>query len=120
MARITLKNNLEGKDVKVREGNAGVTRELATLKPGKSFVIHNDPNATYREYIIITLPDKTKLRVLTSDDFAEFKEISIFEDGGKYDWMGTVSRTPAPAVEDAGAAQTGPIKRFLHKFGIKL
>lgn len=83
MARITLKNNLEGKDVKVREGNAGVTRELATLKPGKSFVIHNDPNATYREYIIITLPDKTRLRVLTSDDFAEFREISIFEEGGK-------------------------------------
>lgn len=101
---------MEGKDVKIREGNAGNTRALCTLKPGCTFDIHNDKNATYREYIFITFPDNTKLRVLTSDDFAEFKEISVFEVDGKYDWMGTTER-PDPA-------QGGPIKRFLHRIGL--
>lgn len=110
MTKITLKNDLKEKDVKIREGNAGITRELTTLKPGKTFDIHNDPNATYREYIFITFPDNTKLKVLTSDDFAEYTEISIFEEDGKYDWMGTAKRT--------NPAKGGLIQRFLHKIGL--
>jgi len=110
MKKITLKNDMEDKDVKIREGNAGSTRELCTLKPGGKYDIHNDPNATYREYIFIALPDNTKLRVLTSDDFAEYTEISVFEEDGKYDWMGTAKRRDP--------AQGGPIVRFLHKLGL--
>lgn len=110
MTKITLKNDLKGKDVKIREGNAGITRELCILKPEKTFDIPYDKNATYREYIFITFPDNTTLRVLTSDDFAEFKEISVFEEGGKIDWMGTAER-PDPA-------QGGLIRRFLHTLGL--
>jgi hypothetical protein len=110
MTKITLKNELKGKDVKIREGNAGSTRELCILKPDKTFDIYYDKNATYREYFFITNPDNTKLRVLTSDDFAEYKEISIFEEGGEVDWMGTAER-PDPA-------QDGPIRRFLSKLGL--
>jgi hypothetical protein len=110
MPKITLKNDLKGKDVKIREGNHGSTRELCTLKPGLTHDIRNDKNATYREYIFITLPDNTKLRVLTSDDFAEFTEISVFEEGGKIDWMGTTERSHS--------AQGGAIRRLLHKIGL--
>lgn len=115
MTKITLRNDLEGKEVKIREGNAGSTRELCTLKPGRTFDIHKDPNATYREYIFITLPDNTKLRVLTSDDFAEFKKISIYEEDGKYDWMDTAERKSAPG----GTAQGGLFKRIFRKIGLQ-
>jgi hypothetical protein len=109
MTKITLKNDT-GKNVKITEGNAGSTRKLCTLEPGRTFDITNDKNATYREYFFITLPDNNTLRVLTSDDFDEYKEISIFEEGGKVDWTGTAQR-PDPA-------QGGIIKRFLHKLGL--
>ena len=42
------------------------------------------------------LPDRTRLRVLTSDDFKDFKEISIYEANGVYDWRG-VLRNGAPS-----------------------
>lgn len=109
MDRITVKNNLVGKDVKVREGNAGIVRELITLKPGGTYAIQNDPNATYREYTIITIPDNTKLRELTSDDFTDLKEISIFEENGQVDWMGTADKKPA---------ETGLLRRLRHRIGL--
>lgn len=125
MAATKLKNTLKDKEVQIREGNAGVTRLMTTLKPGASTTVRSDPNATYREYFLITLPDNSKLPTLSSDDFADYKEINIFEEGGKLDWKGTVSRRPARAVvaspveAQVGSPQPqGFIKRMLNKFGL--
>jgi hypothetical protein len=110
--KITLRNELKGKNVKVKEGNAGIFRLLTTLTPGKTYDLRHDPNATYREYILIMLPDKTELRVLSSDDFNDWKEISIYERGGEYDWMGTVPRRPAsvkPPPEEPVTEEEEPV-----------
>jgi hypothetical protein len=105
--KIILKNDLVNKKVKVTEGNAGVVRMLKTLEPGQSYKIENDSNATYREYIFITLPDESPLRVVSSDDFAEFKEISIYERDGVFDWMG-IPRVAYPAPADPAAPTPTP------------
>lgn len=130
--KITLRNDLKGKNVKVKEGNAGIFRLLTTLGPGKLYNLRHDPNATYREYILIMLPDKTELRVLSSDDFNDWKEISIYENGGTYDWMGTVPRRSAlrdahlvnPPAATESQSQTpngrGKFATLLQRFGIKL
>ncbi|KAG0581974.1 hypothetical protein KC19_3G024800 [Ceratodon purpureus] len=95
--KITLRNELpHGKNVKIKESNAGIFRALTTLQAGQSYNLKHDPHATYREYFLIMLPDRTQLRVLTSDDFNDFKEITIYEANGIYDWRG-VPRNGAPA-----------------------
>lgn len=96
--KIILKNDLpDGKNIKIKESNAGIFRNLTTLAPGHNYPLKHDLHATYREYFLIMLPDKTKLRVLTSDDFNDYKEISIYEATGVYDWRG-VPRNCSPKV----------------------
>lgn len=87
--KILLKNDLpQGKNIKIKESNAGIFRALTTLGARGVYTLKHDPHATYREYFLIMLPDKTQLRVLTSDDFNDYKEISIYEANGIYDWRG--------------------------------
>ena len=94
--KIILSNDLpQDKKIKIKESNAGIFRFLANLAPGQVCTLKHDPHATYREYFLIMLPDRTRLRVLTSDDFKDFKEISIYEANGVYDWRG-VPRNGAP------------------------
>ncbi|KAG0621492.1 hypothetical protein M758_3G024600 [Ceratodon purpureus] len=100
--KIVLKNDLEY-SVSIKEGNAGHFRQLTELGPGKTFSIRTDPNATYREYLFITLPDQTSLDVVSSDDFAEWKEIKIYEaDDKKFYWMGTKKRNSVPTTPQPG------------------
>jgi hypothetical protein len=89
MATVTLRNTLDVQ-VKVQEGNAGVyadTAELAALTG--TFALTVNPNATYREYILIILPDGTKVDPsFSSDDAADFEEIVIKKEDGKVVWEG--------------------------------
>jgi hypothetical protein len=85
MGKTTLRNN-SGSNVQVKEGNANIFRILQVLEDGKSMTIRADSTATYREYVLILLPDNKELRPLTSDDIQELDAIEIFKDNGVYDW----------------------------------
>lgn len=113
-----MKNTLKDKEVQVREGSAGVTRLVTTLNPGASTTIRSDPNATYKEYIMMTLPDNTTLPVLSSDDFADFKEIDIVEEAaGNVVWKGTTSRSTSTSEAPVSSPQPGFIRRLLNRMG---
>lgn len=117
--KIILKNDLVNKKVKVTEGNAGVIRMLKTLEPGQSYKIENDSNATYREYVFITVPDESPLRVVSSDDFADNKEISIYERDGVYDWMGIPRGASPVPVDPAPPTPTSSWKaKLLRRLGM--
>ncbi|KAG0555007.1 hypothetical protein KC19_12G136400 [Ceratodon purpureus] len=92
MGKVTVKvRNTTSINVKIQEGNAGLFVTRATLFPNKTFSLELDPNATYREYVLIRLPDNTPLQpMFSSDDVAEYKEIVIKEQAGepKYCWEG--------------------------------
>lgn len=77
----------------VQEGNAGVYSTKATLQGNGTYDLDLDKNATYREYILIKLPDQSKLEPFSSDDIAEFAEIVIEknEETGEVDWHGVRS-----------------------------
>lgn len=89
MGKVTLRNTLDV-DVKVQEGSAGVysdTAELSALKG--TYVLAVNPTATYREYILIILPDGTKVDPsFSSDDAADYEEIIIKKEDGKVVWEG--------------------------------
>jgi hypothetical protein len=89
MGKTTLTNNV-GFNVQVKEGNSNIFRNLQVLEKKKTMTIHADSSATYREYILILLPDNKKLRALTSDDIQELPAIEIFKDEvtGEVDWRG--------------------------------
>lgn len=90
--KIILWNDLKGKNVKVKEGNVGIFRLLIILGLGKLYNFCYDLNVIYCEYIFIMFFDKIEFWVLFFDDFNDWKEISIYENGGIYDWMGIVLR----------------------------
>lgn len=86
--------------IKLREGNSRIFQDLKTVPPGERYILRLDPNATYREYVLITLPDGAKVgKRLSSDDAGMFQEIRAKlvrgSDPPKYDWEGTL--TPVPA-----------------------
>lgn len=87
MGRTTLTNNADF-NVQVKEGNSNIFRNLQVLKPGNSMTIQADSSATYREYVLILLPNNKKLRPLSSDDIQELNAIEIFKDEktGEVDW----------------------------------
>ena len=71
----------------VQEGNAGVYSTKATLQGEDTYNLDLDKNATYREYILITLPDQSRLDPISSDEIAECAEIVIEKDEkGKVSW----------------------------------
>jgi len=72
----------------VQEGNAGVYTMKVILDANGNYNLDLDQNATYREYILITLPDKSKLEAFSSDDIADVKEIVIEKDDetGEVSW----------------------------------
>lgn len=90
MATVTLRNTLDVQ-VKVQEGNAGVFSDTAELRAlTGTYGLTVNPNATYREYILIILPDSTKVDPsFSSDDVADFEEIIIKKEDGKVVWEGT-------------------------------
>lgn len=97
MQSIILKNESADVEVTVNESNAGVPRVLTKLKPGGHYSLKYNPDATYREYIFVCAGTE-QLKVVSSDDFNEYKEIKIFlnNENMKYDWVG-IRRGQAPA-----------------------
>jgi hypothetical protein len=82
----------------LKEGNAGVYRDIKTLKPLDRHTIEIDPNATYREYVVVSAPRGDKVFV-TSDDCIDNSTIKIVVDGaGKYVFE-AVSRGVTKAAE---------------------
>lgn len=87
MPRLKLRNELNGK-VRVLEGNAGVYSTKHTLPAHQCYHLDLDPNATYREYVLIVLPDDTRLEPFSSEDVLDYKEIVIKNDNSKVTWVG--------------------------------
>lgn len=91
----------------MQEGNAGVYSVKATLQGNGTYDLDLDQNATYREYILIMLPDK--LDPISSDEIAEYVEIVIERDEktGKVSWRG---------VRSQGSPLTKFFKRLFGRF----
>lgn len=79
--------NATSGDLSLKEGNAGVYRDIKLLGPKKKHVIEIDPNATYREYVVVSAPGGDKVFV-TSDDCIDNAKITILVKDGKYTFEG--------------------------------
>ncbi|KAG0601374.1 hypothetical protein M758_11G105600 [Ceratodon purpureus] len=98
MVTMKVKNSLkEEKDVNnvvnIKEGNAGVFTTKASVKPGQTYALKLDPNATYREYVLITVANVPVGKTFSSDDALEYKEIEVKKKGDQYVWEPTNSET---------------------------
>lgn len=93
----------------MQEGNAGVYTTKATLQGNGNYDLDLDHNATYREYILIMLPDNSKLEPISSDELAGFDEIVIEKDEktDKGSWRG---------VRSQGSPLTKFLKRLFGRF----
>ena len=84
----TLFVNCTDKVFELKEGNAGVFRNVATLQPRNEptknkFKINLDPNATYREYVVATGMTGEKVLV-TSDECYDSVTIKIVKKDNVY------------------------------------
>jgi hypothetical protein len=78
MVRVEVINGTE-EEIVIKEGNAGIYREVQRIRKGASLVVSVDENATYREFVCVET--KSGLTVtLTSDDCIDYSEVKI-----KYD-----------------------------------
>ena len=124
MVTVTVRNTT-GLDVKLQEGNAGVYVTRAVVKNGGTHKLSLNPNATYREYVLVRMPDNTALEpVFSSDDVVEFTEILIKKEGSEYVWQG-ISATPTPLPpppppppEVIPAPPTGLVSNVKKYFGL--
>ena len=109
MTKVMLRNTLDV-GVRLQEGSAGIysdTAELSALKG--TYVLTVNPNATYREYILLILPDGTKVeKSFSSDDVADNEEIIIKEEDGEVVWEG-IPRDDAKN----GSATENPVFKLL-------
>ncbi|KAG0582722.1 hypothetical protein M758_3G081700 [Ceratodon purpureus] len=71
--------NDTGGELSLKEGNAGVYRDIKKLAPKGTHTIEIDPNATYREYVVVSTPSGEKVFV-TSDDCIDNSTITIYVD----------------------------------------
>lgn len=83
MGRVSTKLvNKTGGEILLQEGNQHVYKAIAKLGNDKEHVITLDPNATYRDYVILTMPNMTQLESnISSDDCLEYSEIEVKRDG---------------------------------------
>lgn len=85
----------------LKEGNAGVYRDICTLQakpPNNEHSISMDPNATYREYVVAT-GIKGEVVLVTSDDCADNSTIRIVKDekdDKKYSFKGDLRNSMTP------------------------
>jgi len=83
-------------NLSLKEGNAGVYRDIKVLEAGKKHIIEIDPNATYREYVVVSTPSGNKVFV-TSDDCIDNSVITIVVEEGKYVFTAVLRDTTKPA-----------------------
>lgn len=105
--------NATGGDLILKEGNAGVYRDIKKLREGDKHVIEIDPNATYREYVVVSTPSGEKVFV-TSDDCIDNATITIVDSGGVYKFTGKPRGESTSAGEDQ-AAQGGFFSKLFKK-----
>lgn len=112
MVQTVVINDTPG-DLSLKEGNAGVYRDIKKLGSKDKHVIEIDPNATYREYVVVSNPKGDKVFV-TSDDCIDNSTISIYldEKDGVYKFTGKARGETSTPEE---GASPGLISRILRK-----
>ncbi|KAG0581240.1 hypothetical protein KC19_4G235300 [Ceratodon purpureus] len=81
MVRVEVINGT-GEEIVIKEGNAGIYREVQRIRKGGSHTVSVDENATYREFMCVET--KSGLTVtLTSDDCIDYSEVRIKYDENK-------------------------------------
>lgn len=109
MVQTEIVNETDG-NLSLKEGNAGVYRDIKVLEKGKKHIIEIDPNATYREYVVVSDPSGNKVFV-TSDDCIDNSIIKIVEEQGKY----TFKAVPRGDAKHADPGQLSIGARMLKK-----
>ena len=106
-------------DFKLKEGNAGVYRDLAVLKgvdadgqprPDGQHTVTLDLHATYREYTVVATGQKTKKRVLVSSDMCQDNSvISIIKNNstGKFETDCEARKKPGDGSQTSNHGQSG-------------
>ena len=104
--------NETGGELSLKEGNAGVYRDIKVLKANDKHVIEIDPNATYREYVVVSAPGGEKVFV-TSDDCIDNSTITIKVENGVYKFDGKLrSATTSPDEQPASNWFSKLVKKF--------
>jgi hypothetical protein len=125
--KATVKNTTSSK-VMIQQGIAGVFVEMVVLGKDEKYQLAVDINPTYREYILLTLPNNMPLEpVLSSDDIAELREILVIqqEDSDlpqlklikRGDRAYHVAAPPDAAPVSAPAQAPGRIQKFKKSVG---
>jgi len=111
MVTTEIKNGTDG-NLSLKEGNAGVYRDIKVLEPGKKHIIEIDPNATYREYVVVSTPSGNKVFV-TSDDCIDNSIITIVVRDGKYVFDAVPRGEATPADQSQGGFFGKLLKKIL-------
>ncbi|KAG0577583.1 hypothetical protein KC19_5G166300 [Ceratodon purpureus] len=118
--------NKTGGEIYLQEGNVSVYKVVAKLCNDESHVISLDPNATYRDYVFMIMPDMTQLdSSISSDDCMEYSEIKIMRSANNSYFLERVPRAsrrtsalanpaPAPGIKTS-AVGNGASKNFYQK-----
>lgn len=98
--------NKTSQSVTLKVGNNSVFTDLSVLKPGDSYKVYVDPNATYQEYYMGK--DRTGgVLLISSDDCIDNKSITIVEEANgsytlqKQSRASNANRSGSPAVSAA-------------------
>lgn len=106
--------NRTGSAVQLTMSTGGIQSQesMRPVENNAHYTICIDANATYREYWCAVQPgNRDNLVILSSDDCAEFSEVTLIARNGKYAWEGTRLRDSrrashqAPPVPANGAPQ---------------
>jgi hypothetical protein len=108
----TLFVNCTNEVFELKEGNAGVFRNVATLQPKddptkSKFKINLDPNATYREYVVATGMAGEKVLV-TSDECYDSKTIKIVKKDDVY----KAETSPRGSKSPKGGKEANDLSKF--------
>lgn len=105
--------NATNQDFTLKEGNAGVYRDITVVKPTKRHVIELDPNATYREYVVVYTGSGEK-EFITSDDCLDNSKITIQRGADDKFKFENVSRTSESTSKPpaGGGFFSGIMKKF--------
>lgn len=116
MVRTIVFNNTS-QDFTLKEGNAGVYRDIKVLASKEKHTIELDTNATYREYVVVQNTSGEK-EYITSDDCLDNSKITIVMDGTKHKFEKEARNNAdgAKKVGEASAGHHGFFSRFVKMF----
>ena len=109
--------NLSNNTIILKEGNAGIFNELATLRKGESMDLSISPNATYREYWFAAVDSGSAGHkvILTSDDCLDSKEVRIVVVDNKIRWISMARPKSEHGLKSKGSffSWIWPFRRYL-------